>query len=315
MAFNKQNPLIPLSSLHCTFNPLFLNFFQCIQSYNNGEFFTLLCNLNCSKEEQRKQEVAETNEEKQTTTLIYPGVGFNLLGQHSAERNQEATVYVGNLGPQLSEEFLWELLVQACHVDRMTNLHQGYGFIEFLSEEDACYIGSWYRMGSRQSSMMGSSQVIRDSSIHVLPCVLIVALGQIPFSFTCGYSSSTLVAILWISVQMYLSNDTSSALGDPEKKKLYEAKLWVKPWLNFKELQNSSLMVMIPLPEFRITLNEETRTTQHTMQPFALTGLSRASHRVSEKKDSSIAAPNVVVATSVNPKIVGGDSSSTTTES
>nr|VDC71692.1 unnamed protein product [Brassica rapa] len=214
MAFNKQNPLIPLSSLHCTFNPLFLNFFQCIQSYNNGEFFTLLCNLNCSKEEQRKQEVAETNEEKQTTTLIYPGVGFNLLGQHSAERNQEATVYVGNLGPQILSINVY------VPKDRMTNLHQGYGFIEFLSEEDACYIGSWYRMGSRQSSMMGSSQVIRDSSIHVLPCVLIVALG-----------------------------------------------------------------------------------------------LSRASHRVSEKKDSSIAAPNVVVATSVNPKIVGGDSSSTTTES
>ncbi|CDY59030.1 hypothetical protein Bca4012_101306 [Brassica carinata] len=216
MAFNQQNPLIPLSSLHCTFNPLFLNFFQCIQSYNNGEFFTLLCNLNCSKEEQRKQEVAETNEEKQTTTLIYPGVGFNLLGQHSAERNQEATVYVGNLDPQLLEDFFWELLVQACPIlsinvyvpkDRMTNLHQGYGFIEFLSEEDAYYVRSWYRMGSRQSSMMGSSQVIRDSSIHVLPFVLIVSLG-----------------------------------------------------------------------------------------------LSRASHRVSEKKGSSIFAPNVVVATSINQK-------------
>ncbi|KAH0926604.1 hypothetical protein HID58_018860 [Brassica napus] len=271
MAFNQQNPLIPLSSLHCTFNPLFLNFFQCIQSYNNGEFFTLLCNLNCSKEEQRKQEVAETNEEKQTTTLIYPGVGFYLLGQHSAERNQEASVYVGNLGPQILSINVY------VPKDRMTNLHQGYGFIEFLSEEDACYIGSWYRMGSRQSSMMGSSQVIRDSSIHVLPCVLIIALAS------CS------------------SNDTSSALGDPEKKKLYEAKLWVKPWLNFKELQNSSLMVMIPLPVLPLILDAK--------------GLSRASHRVSEKKDSSIAAPNVVVATSVNPKIVGGDSSSTTTES
>ncbi|KAL0758655.1 hypothetical protein Bca101_074805 [Brassica carinata] len=42
-----------------------------------------------------------------------PGVGANLLGQHSAERNQEATVYVGGLEPQLSEELLWELFVQA----------------------------------------------------------------------------------------------------------------------------------------------------------------------------------------------------------
>ncbi|KAF3524485.1 hypothetical protein F2Q69_00051632 [Brassica cretica] len=57
------------------------------------------------------------------------------------------------------------------------------------------HTGSWYRMGSRQSSMMGSSQVIRDSSISVLACVLIVALGPIQFGFTCGYSSPTQAAI------------------------------------------------------------------------------------------------------------------------
>ncbi|KAI3946132.1 hypothetical protein MKX01_024888 [Papaver californicum] len=80
------------------------------------------------------------------TTRIAPGVGANLLGQHSAERNQDATAYVGNLDPQVSEELLWELFVQAGPVvnvyvpkDRVTNLHQGYGFIEFRSEEDADY--------------------------------------------------------------------------------------------------------------------------------------------------------------------------------
>ncbi|KAK6152913.1 hypothetical protein DH2020_012552 [Rehmannia glutinosa] len=57
------------------------------------------------------------------TTRIAPGVGANLLGQHSAERNQDATVYVGNLEPK----------------DRVTNAHQGYGFVEFRSEEDADY--------------------------------------------------------------------------------------------------------------------------------------------------------------------------------
>lgn len=80
------------------------------------------------------------------TTRIAPGVGANLLGQHSAERNQDATAYVGNLDPQASEELLWELFVQAGPVvnvyvpkDRVTNLHQGYGFVEFRSEEDADY--------------------------------------------------------------------------------------------------------------------------------------------------------------------------------
>lgn len=57
------------------------------------------------------------------------------------------------------------------------------------------HTGSWYRMSSRQSSMMGSSQAIRDSSISVLACVLIVALGPIQFGFTviffCLYLSFT----------------------------------------------------------------------------------------------------------------------------
>uniref|UniRef100_A0A2P2L6L3 RRM domain-containing protein n=1 Tax=Rhizophora mucronata TaxID=61149 RepID=A0A2P2L6L3_RHIMU len=80
------------------------------------------------------------------TTRIAPGVGANLLGQHSAERNQDATAYVGNLDPQVTEELLWELFVQAGPVvnvyvpkDRVTNLHQSYGFVEFRSEEDADY--------------------------------------------------------------------------------------------------------------------------------------------------------------------------------
>ncbi|EYU29755.1 hypothetical protein MIMGU_mgv1a008780mg [Erythranthe guttata] len=80
------------------------------------------------------------------TTRIAPGVGANLLGQHSAERNQDATVYVGNLETKASEELLWELFVQAGPVvnvyvpkDRVTNAHQGYGFVEFRSEEDADY--------------------------------------------------------------------------------------------------------------------------------------------------------------------------------
>lgn len=57
------------------------------------------------------------------------------------------------------------------------------------------HTGSWYRMGSRQSSMIeklgSSAQVIRDSSVSVVLCTLIVALGPIQFGFTGGYSSPT----------------------------------------------------------------------------------------------------------------------------
>jgi len=61
-------------------------------------------------------------------------------------RNQEATVYVGNLDERVNESLLWELMVQAgpvVHVhiprDRINQTHQGYGFVEFQSEEDADY--------------------------------------------------------------------------------------------------------------------------------------------------------------------------------
>ncbi|CAL8147871.1 unnamed protein product [Orchesella dallaii] len=62
------------------------------------------------------------------------------------ERNQDATIYVGGLDEKVSESLLWELFVQAGPVvnvhmprDRVSLNHQGYGFVEFISEEDADY--------------------------------------------------------------------------------------------------------------------------------------------------------------------------------
>ncbi|GAB6019408.1 Splicing factor 3B subunit 4 [Chamberlinius hualienensis] len=63
-----------------------------------------------------------------------------------SERNQDATIYVGGLDEKVTESLLWELFVQAGPVvnvhmpkDRVTQLHQGYGFVEFMGEEDAEY--------------------------------------------------------------------------------------------------------------------------------------------------------------------------------
>ncbi|KAK3702458.1 hypothetical protein QZH41_020112, partial [Actinostola sp. cb2023] len=57
-----------------------------------------------------------------------------------------ATIYVGNLDEKVSEPLLWEGFLQAGPVvnvhmpkDRITQQHQGYGFVEFLGEEDADY--------------------------------------------------------------------------------------------------------------------------------------------------------------------------------
>ena len=72
----------------------------------------------------------------------------------NVERNQEATVYVGNLDERMNEALVWELFLQAgpvgmCPIshpvnvflpkDRLTMTHQGFGFVEFMSEEDADY--------------------------------------------------------------------------------------------------------------------------------------------------------------------------------
>jgi splicing factor 3B subunit 4 len=62
------------------------------------------------------------------------------------ERNQDATVFVGELDSRVTEALLWELMLQSGPVvnvyipkDKLTNLHQGYGFVEFATEEDAEY--------------------------------------------------------------------------------------------------------------------------------------------------------------------------------
>ncbi|KAK4683723.1 splicing factor 3B subunit 4, partial [Tremellales sp. Uapishka_1] len=62
------------------------------------------------------------------------------------DRNQEATVYLGNLDEKCTDALVWELMLQAGPVsnvflpkDRISMAHQGFGFCEFLSEADADY--------------------------------------------------------------------------------------------------------------------------------------------------------------------------------
>lgn len=62
------------------------------------------------------------------------------------ERNQEATVYVGDLDERVNDALLWELMLQAgpvvnVHIpkDKLTQAHQGYGFVEFNNPSNAEY--------------------------------------------------------------------------------------------------------------------------------------------------------------------------------
>jgi RNA recognition motif-containing protein len=62
------------------------------------------------------------------------------------EQDKEATVYIGNIDERVTDSLIWELMLQAGRIvnvhlpkDRVTQSHQGYGFVEFISEEDAEY--------------------------------------------------------------------------------------------------------------------------------------------------------------------------------
>lgn len=62
------------------------------------------------------------------------------------ERNPHACLYVGNLDPEVTEPILYELFIQVGPVkslnvpkDRILRTHQGFGFVEFKTIEDAEY--------------------------------------------------------------------------------------------------------------------------------------------------------------------------------
>ena len=71
---------------------------------------------------------------------------INATDTRPREQDKEATVYIGNLDERVSDSLVWELMLQAGRIvnvhlpkDRVTQTHQGYGFVEFISEEDAEY--------------------------------------------------------------------------------------------------------------------------------------------------------------------------------
>ncbi|KAI9672422.1 MAG: hypothetical protein M1829_004501 [Trizodia sp. TS-e1964] len=69
-----------------------------------------------------------------------------MSGARHWEQDKEATVYIGNIDERVSDSLIWELMLQAGRIvnvhlpkDRVSQTHQGYGFVEFISEEDAEY--------------------------------------------------------------------------------------------------------------------------------------------------------------------------------
>lgn len=69
-----------------------------------------------------------------------------MSGARHWEQDKDSTIYIGNLDERVTDALVWELFLQAGRIanvhlpkDRVTQTHQGYGFVEFNSEEDAEY--------------------------------------------------------------------------------------------------------------------------------------------------------------------------------
>ncbi|KAK5121944.1 hypothetical protein LTR85_004516 [Meristemomyces frigidus] len=69
-----------------------------------------------------------------------------MSGPRHYDQDKDSTLYIGNLDERCSDALVWELMLQAGPIinvhlpkDRVTQSHQGYGFVEFGSEEDADY--------------------------------------------------------------------------------------------------------------------------------------------------------------------------------
>ncbi|ETI23442.1 hypothetical protein G647_05244 [Cladophialophora carrionii CBS 160.54] len=69
-----------------------------------------------------------------------------MSGARHWEQDKDSTIYIGNLDERVTDALVWELFLQAGRIanvhlpkDRVTQSHQGYGFVEFNSEEDAEY--------------------------------------------------------------------------------------------------------------------------------------------------------------------------------
>jgi splicing factor 3B subunit 4 len=99
-------------------------------------------------------------------------------------QNQNATIYIGNIDPQVMDSMVWELMLQVGPVvginlpkDRVSMCHNGFGFCEFKTEEDAEYaiivmdqiklFGKPLKVNKAMSSHMATVVTSVGAELHV----------------------------------------------------------------------------------------------------------------------------------------------------
>ena len=92
------------------------------------------------------------------------------------QRNQRATCYCGNLDLKVTEELLWELMLQVGPIesvyipkDKVTGAHQGFGFVEFRGEADRQLRGASDEYGETvRQTHQGNQDISEQEKIMIL---------------------------------------------------------------------------------------------------------------------------------------------------
>jgi splicing factor 3B subunit 4 len=99
-------------------------------------------------------------------------------------RNQDATLYVGDLDPKVTEALLWELFLQAgpvanVHIpkDKLSGDHQGFGFVEFHNEMDADYASKIMNMIKLYGRPLRVNKASRDKKVFDVGANLFIGLN------------------------------------------------------------------------------------------------------------------------------------------
>jgi len=92
---------------------------------------------------------------------------------HIEQRNQDATLYVGELDLRVDESLLWELMLQSgpvvnVHIprDKLSRDHQGFGFVEFMTEPDADYAIRVMNLVKLYGKPIRLNKASRDKQTH-----------------------------------------------------------------------------------------------------------------------------------------------------
>jgi splicing factor 3B subunit 4 len=104
------------------------------------------------------------------------------------EPNQECTLHISNLDQKVNEKILWELFIQCSPVlsvfipkDKVTKIHQGFGFVVFQNENDCDYAFRIMNLIKLYGKPIKISKASSDKKIYNIGANIYV--GNLPISY------------------------------------------------------------------------------------------------------------------------------------